>query len=105
MANQQDNTEKCPDICKAVLAETFRNTVTVSGWTKLATRTSGREQTKFKVRYTFLREDGMASPHLEKAKQQHYETGLGVKNSGQGKGGVKKTPGDMTLKQISRKWG
>ncbi len=41
MANQQDNTEKCPDICKAVLAETFR----IHGWTKLATRTSGREQT------------------------------------------------------------
>ena len=57
----------------------------IYGWTKLATRASGREQTKFKVRYTFLREDGMASPHLEKAKQQHYETGLGVKPSGQGK--------------------
>ena len=51
---------------------------------------------------------GMAWPHIEKAKHQHYETGLDVEPPGQAKGGGggdRKTPGGVTLRQTSRKRG
>ena len=41
MTNEQDHTEKDQTICKSELVD-------YSGLTKLAKRTSGREQTKFK---------------------------------------------------------
>ena len=44
----------------------------------------------------------MAWPHLEKAKQPHYKTGLDVVTERRGE---TETPGDMTLRQTSRKQG
>ena len=62
MANQQDNTEKCPDICKAVLAEIFR----IHGWTKLATRTPVWERTNFE---TDIKQMGLSWKQLERITQ------------------------------------
>ena len=46
----------------------------------------------------------MALPHIEKAKHQHYETGLDVEPSGHAKDWeTEKTPGGVTLRRTSRK--
>ena len=102
MANEQDHLKGSGHVfVNQCLREFFLN---YNGWTKLAKGTSGREQTKFQFRdrKSYYEKMWMA---IEKAKQQHYKTGLDVEPF-KAKERVKtKKPGDVILRQISSKQG